>query len=335
MTGTGRRKVGIAVGDPAGVGPEITLKAALDPRVQSVAQVVLFGDRKALEAHIAAGRLPIEVREHVSVPAEGSNGRTVDFVHVDCLAAPLTLGQVKAEHGAAALAALDAATGAALSGHLDAVVAGPIHELAIRQAGIAFDGHPSWLARRTGTAVEDVFLMLCWGDKRIAHATLHQSVRTALAALTQDRILRVIVAVDAALRRLGISAPRIGVSGVNPHAGESGLFGSEEAETIEPAVQQARARGLDVVGPIGADTLLPRTDFDAFVVMLHDQGHILAKSAAPHGAAALSVGTPIIFSSVGHGTAMGIAGKGEASPEAIVQAVLQVTNAARGQELAP
>lgn len=133
----------------------------------------------------------------------------------------------------------------------------------------------------------------------------------------------------------GISAPRIGVSGVNPHPGESGLFGSEEAETIEPAVQQARARGLDVVGPIGADTLLPRTDFDAFVVMLHDQGHILAKSAAPHGAAALSVGTPIIFSSVGQGTAMDIAGKGEASPEAIVQAVLQVANAARSQELTP
>ncbi|MEO5669515.1 MAG: 4-hydroxythreonine-4-phosphate dehydrogenase PdxA, partial [Ramlibacter sp.] len=287
-----------------------------------------------VEAHIASGRLPIEVREHRSVPMNGSGGRTVDFFHVDCLAAAPSLGQVKAEHGAAAIAALDAATGAALAGQIDAVVAGPIHEVAIRQAGIVFDGHPSWLAKRTGTPVDDVFLMLCWGDKRIAHATLHQSVRSALDALTADRIQRVIGAVDATLRRLGIAAPRIGVSGVNPHAGESGLFGSEEIEVIEPAVLLARARGLNVIGPIGADTLLPRTDCDAFVVMLHDQGHILAKSAAPHGAAALSVGTPIVFSSVGHGTAMDIAGKGEASPEAIVQAVLQVTNTAGRQEIA-
>ncbi|MEO5670613.1 MAG: 4-hydroxythreonine-4-phosphate dehydrogenase PdxA, partial [Ramlibacter sp.] len=180
MTGTGRRKVGISVGDPGGVGPEIALKAALDPRVHAVAQVVLFGDRKAVEAHIASGRLPIEVREHRSVPMNGSGGRTVDFIHVDCLATAPTLGQVKAEHGAAAIAALDATAGAALAGQIDAVVAGPIHEVAIRQAGIVFDGHPSWLARRTGTPVDDVFLMLCWGDKRIAHATLHQSVRSAL-----------------------------------------------------------------------------------------------------------------------------------------------------------
>ncbi|MDP3174316.1 MAG: 4-hydroxythreonine-4-phosphate dehydrogenase PdxA, partial [Phenylobacterium sp.] len=185
-----------------------------------------------------------------------------------------------------------------------------------------------WLARRTGTPEEDVFLMLCWGSKRIAHATLHQSVRSALEVLTQDRIHRVLGAVETALRRMGIASPRIGVSGVNPHAGESGLFGAEETEIIEPAVRAARARGLNVVGPIGADTLLPRDDCDAFVVMLHDQGHILAKSAAPHGAAALSIGTSINFSSVGHGTAMDIAGKGQADPEALVQAVLQVTNAA-------
>lgn len=327
MSGAVRKKVGISVGDPAGVGPEIALKTAVDPRVEAIAQVTLFGDRKAVAAHIALGALRIEVRERSDAPVRSSGGRIVDFVHVDCLTAPPRLGQVAAEHGAAALAALDAAAGAALEGELDAVVAGPIHEVALRKAGVHFDGHPSWLARKTGTDVDDVLLMLCWGDKRIAHATLHQSVRSAIDCLTQDRVERAIETVDAALRRLGVVSPRIGVSGLNPHAGESGLFGTEEAEIIEPAVRRVRARGIDVIGPVGADTLLPRSDCDAFVVMLHDQGHVLAKSAAPHGAAALSIGTPITFSSVGHGTAMDIAGKGQADPEAMVQAVLQVVNA--------
>lgn len=324
-----KKIVGLTTGDPGGVGPEIALKAAVDPRVRAACQVRIFGDLMALEANLAATGLPLKLRVHASAhEVEGeAPDPTLDVVHVPSLSQPPRIGQVAGEHGAAAIAALDAAVGAALQGQLEAVVAGPIHELAIRAAGIFFDGHPSWLARRTGTPVDDVTLMLCWGRIRISHVTLHLSVRDAVAAITQERVGQVIAATANALHKLGIAQPRIGVSGLNPHAGEAGLFGREEIEIIEPAVRQAQARGLDVVGPIGADTLLPRRDCDAFVVMLHDQGHILAKSAAPHGAAALSIGTPLVFSSVGHGTAMDIAGKGQASPEALVQALLQVSNA--------
>lgn len=323
-------RVGITTGDPAGIGPEIALKTAADPRVRAVARPCVFGDPLALQAHLARTGLPLRLRVHARASAIKEVGAIdeVDVVHVPGLSAPPELGVVAGAHGAAAIAALDAATGAALDGRLDAVVAGPIHEVAIREAGIFFDGHPGWLARRTGTPVEDVYLMLCWGAIRIAHLTLHVSVREALAQVTQDRVGRVIATTGAALRRLGIDKPRIGVAGLNPHAGEAGLFGREEIEVIEPAVRAAQAQGLDVIGPIGADTLLPRRDCDAFVVMLHDQGHVLAKFDAPAGAAALSIGTPVLFSSVAHGTAMDLAGQGRASPEAMVQAVLQVCNAA-------
>src|SRR5262249_12256654 len=163
--------------------------------------------------------------------------------------------------------------------------------------------------------------MLCLGTTRIAHCTLHQSVREAVALITPERVLRVLRATDRALRRLGVAAPRIGVSGLNPHAGEGGLFGREEIEVIKPAIDAASAAdGLQVAGPFGADTLFQRKGFDAFVVMLHDQGHVAAKLLAPNASAALTIGTPILFSSVAHGSAHDIAGKGAADPAAMIEA---------------
>ena len=194
-------------------------------------------------------------------------------------------------------------------------------------AGIAFDGHPSFVARETGTDENDVFMMLCFGDTKIAHATLHQSVRQAIAAITRERVSRVIKATDRALQRLGIEAPKICVSGLNPHAGEGGLFGREEIEIIKPAIDAAAADGLNVTGPFGADTMFHRTGVDAFVVMLHDQGHIAAKLLARNAAAALTIGTPILFSSVAHGSAHDIAGKGIADASALIEAILRLTAA--------
>jgi 4-hydroxythreonine-4-phosphate dehydrogenase len=323
---TTRKTVAVTLGDPAGVGPEIAMKTALDPRVRERARIVLFGDRRALDLHAERCGIRFPYRVHATAGHLPASDDETPLVHVDSLGDGLRLGEVAAHHGAAAVAALDAAVAAALAGDVDAVIGAPIHELAIKQAGIAFDGHPSYLARRTGTPLDEVFLMLCWGRQRVVHATLHLSVREALDMLTQPHVVKVIRAADKALRKLGIAQPRIGVSGVNPHAGEAGMFGREEIETIGPAVDEARRAGIDVIGPIGADTLLPRTDCDAFVVMLHDQGHVPAKLAATHTVAALSVGTPVVFSSVGHGTAMDIAGRNQANPEAMVQAVWQVTN---------
>jgi 4-hydroxythreonine-4-phosphate dehydrogenase len=325
---TDKRIVAIALGDPAGVGPEIAMKTALDGRVRESCRPVLFGDRRALDAHITASGLPFSYRAFDSMQEVRWSADETPVIHVDSLADGLRLGQVDGVYGAAAIAALSAAVACALAGQVSAVVGGPIHEVAIRLAGIHFDGHPSFLARSTGTPPDEVFLMLCYGRTRIVHATLHVGVRDALDMLTRERIAKVIGACHRALRQLGCQAPRIGVSGVNPHAGEAGLFGREEIEIISPAIEDAKAAGIDLIGPIGADTLLMRDDCDAFIVMLHDQGHIAAKLAAPHTVAALSIGTPVIFSSVGHGTAMDIAGAGAANPEAMIQAVLQVANAA-------
>ena len=166
--------------------------------------------------------------------------------------------------------------------------------------------------------------MICFDDSRIVHATLHVSVREALALITREHVERVIRVTDASLKKLGIARPRIFVSGLNPHAGEEGLFGREEIEIIEPAIHQAVASGIAVSGPFGADTMFRRQGCDAFIVMLHDQGHIAAKLLAFNRTAGLSIGSPILFSSVAHGSAHDIAGLGVADPGAVIEAVTRL-----------
>ena len=168
--------------------------------------------------------------------------------------------------------------------------------------------------------------MLCFDHTRIVHCTLHQSVKTAIAMITRERVLGVLTAAQRALEQLGIADPKIAVSGLNPHAGEGGLFGREEIEIITPAITTAVAQGIAAAGPFGADILFHKSGFDAYVVMLHDQGHIAAKLLAPSSTAALTIGSPILFSSVAHGSAHDIAGKGIANPEAMVGALLRLSN---------
>jgi 4-hydroxy-L-threonine phosphate dehydrogenase PdxA len=239
----------------------------------------------------------------------------------------IALGTTSAAAGHASIAFCRAAVKAAVSGEVDAVVAAPQSETSVAMAGIKYDGHPSFVAGETGTPEENVFMMLCVGDKRIAHATLHRSVREAIAEITRERVTAVLRATNHSLRRLGTPRPHICVSGLNPHAGEGGLFGREEIDIIAPAIEDARREGMSVTGPVGADIMLQKAGFDAFVVMLHDQGHIAAKVMAPHGAVAMTIGTPILFASVAHGTGHDIAGRGIADPEAMIQAVRQLAKA--------
>jgi 4-hydroxy-L-threonine phosphate dehydrogenase PdxA len=159
---------------------------------------------------------------------------------------------------------------------------------------------------------------------RIAHVTLHASVRQALAMITTERVLKTIQAVHTALTKMGIENARIAVSGVNPHAGEGGLFGDEEQQVVMPAIEAARAQGITVDGPIGADLLIQRPGYDACIVMLHDQGHVAAKLLAPQRAAGLAIGTPVLFSSVAHGAAFDIAGQNRADPAAMVEAITRL-----------
>jgi len=323
-----KTKIAIATGDPAGIGPEISLKAALDPAVRAACDPILVSDPGVIERHAQA--CSIAVAFHPIARIADADWSGIKLNVLDCKqpdAAKLDFGATHPVSGRASIAFVGTAVKAALGGEVDAVVAAPQNETSIAQAGITFDGHPSFVARQTGTDVDDVYMLLCLDNMRIAHATLHQSVRDAIAAITPEKVTRVIQVTDRTLRDLGITSPQIAVSGLNPHAGEGGLFGREEIEIIGPAIEAAAKQGVGVTGPFGADTMFHKRGVDAFIVMLHDQGHVAAKLLAPNATVALTIGTPILFASVAHGSAHDIAGKGVASPKAMIEAVLQVSRA--------
>jgi 4-hydroxythreonine-4-phosphate dehydrogenase len=270
--------------------------------VRALCEPVLIGSGAALAWHAKACGLSLNKTDLVEIPER-------EF-HV---------GKIHADNGRAALDAARAAIEGALAGEYAAVVAAPHSEAAIHAAGIAFDGYPSFVARTAGLAPEDGILMLCFRDVRIAHVTLHAAVRRAVEMISNERVLRTIRAVHAFLEN-----PRIAVGGLNPHA-----VGDEEEKFIKPAIAAAQEEGISVDGPIGADTLLQHPGYDAYVVMLHDQGHVAAKALAPHGAAALTIGTPVIFSSVAHGAAFDIAGRDRASAAAMVEAITRLVSRRR------
>jgi 4-hydroxythreonine-4-phosphate dehydrogenase len=318
-------KIAISIGDPAGIGPEIALKAALDTRVTAQCRPLLVGDPAAVDLHARAAGLTPNIRMIGKIAdADWTDGAVNLLDARDGANAPVKFGTVDPAYGRASLASARRAIRAALDGEVDAVVAAPQTERSIAAAGIAFDGYPSFVARETQTPVNDVYLMICFDDQRIAHATLHVSVRAAIALITRDRIERVIRVTHTSLKKLGIARPKIFVGGLNPHAGEDGMFGREEIEIIAPAIQAAAENGIDASGPFGADTMFRKKGCDAFIVMLHDQGHIAAKLQAFNRTAGLSIGSPILFSSVAHGSAHDIAGQGKADPGAVIEAVTRL-----------
>lgn len=326
------KRIAISMGDPAGIGPEIALKAALDLRVTRQCRPLLVGDPRVLEIHAEAAGLEPKVKFFARADTVDWTGDDVKLLALDLLhGAPLDLGTIKALHGEAALASAKAAIDAALSGAVDAVIAAPQTESAIKAAGVAFDGYPTFVARCTGTPIDDAFLMICFDDKRIAHVTLHVSLARAIALVTQERVGHALAAVDGALKQMGIARPKIAVSGLNPHAGEGGLFGREEIEIVGPAIAAAKAAGITADGPFPADLMFHRVGYDAFLVMVHDQGHIVAKLLGRNRAAGLTIGTPVLFSSVAHGSALDIAGQGKASHAAIVEAVERLVGAAQAK----
>ena len=238
--------------------------------------------------------------------------------------------RVPAYAGAAAIDAATRAIEAARRGRFDAVVAAPHHETAIAKAGIAFSGYPSLVARVCGQPEDSVFLLLIGGGLRIVHATLHESVQHALGRLSPELVADAARAGARALTQLGIQTPRIALMGINPHAGEGGLFGKEDVVITEPAAAQLRAQGFDVTGPAGGDMLLASRSHDLYVAIFHDQGHIPVKVLSPQRASAVSIGADVLLSSVGHGSAMDIAGKGVASARAMIETVAML-----GQVTAP
>lgn len=307
--------VAIAIGDPSGIGPEIALKAVHHDRVRSLCRPRIVGDAAVLSFYADRFGMP--------VPDDLVDTAVLDVTE-------LRPGESTSACGAATLAYTSRAIRMALAGEVDAVVACPQTQSSIAAAGIAFDGYPSFVARETGTDPEAVFLMLVSERLRIAHVTLHLGVRAALERVDEARVLLALKATHGALLGLGVPEPRIAVSGLNPHAGEGGLFGSEDATEIAPAVAAGRRAGIDAHGPFGADTMYLDPSYDAYLVMLHDQGHIPAKLAPASGVAAFAIGTPITFSSVAHGSALDIAGRGNADPAALLWALEQVSGVTSG-----
>jgi 4-phospho-D-threonate 3-dehydrogenase / 4-phospho-D-erythronate 3-dehydrogenase len=284
-------RIAITVGDPAGIGPEIAQRAAADARVLEVCDPVLYGPS-------SDQRFPA--------------------------------GVLSAEAGRAAYDAIVRATAAAVAGDVDAVATGPINKEAFRLAGLLWSGHTDLLAHLTGAS--HVAMMFHSEKLRVVLATVHVPLADVPRLLTRETLERTIMLIADELPRFGIRSPRIAVAGLNPHAGEHGLFGHEEETVILPVVQACREWELDVSGPYPADTLFVRAakgEFDVVVACYHDQGLIPVKLLAFGEAVNVTLGLPIIRTSVDHGTAFDIAGKGVADPGSMIAAVLLAARLAR------
>ena len=318
-----RPVLGVTMGDASGAGPEILVKALMEPEVRAVCRPLIIGDAATMRqaARIVGSDAPIHA---VSEPAQAAfDDQSLDVLdtrNIDLTR--LEYGVVQAASGQAAYECIVRAVELALAGHIAAIVTSAIHKEALNLAGHHFAGHTELLAHLCG--VRDVAMMLVTGQFRVSHVSTHVSLRQAIERVKKDRILTVIRLTHEAVRRMGVGQPRIAVAGLNPHAGESGLFGDEEEIEIRPAVQEATEAGMQVSGPIPPDTVFFRMNkgqYDAVVAMYHDQGHIPTKVLAFEKGVNVTLGLPIIRTSVDHGTVFGKAGKGTADPRSMIEAL--------------
>lgn len=326
--------LGITMGDPAGVGPEITAKALARPEVAASCRPIVIGDRSVMAATLALLRSPLTLHAVTSVEhSEFKPGHLecLDLANVD--AASLPRATVSAEAGRAAYAYIEAGVRLCQDGKIDGIVTAPVNKEALAAAGVQHSGHTEILARLTGT--KDYAMLLLGKELRVIHVTTHVALRHVPDLVTRERVGRVIRLAQQTMNGLGRPRARIAVCGLNPHAGEDGLFGDEERTQITPAIEDARRDGLDVHGPLPADTLFSRArggEFDIVVAMYHDQGHVPVKtlgftydetSGAWTGLSGVNVtvGLPFLRVSVDHGTAFDRAWKGIANAESMLEAI--------------
>ncbi|HEX3465772.1 MAG TPA: 4-hydroxythreonine-4-phosphate dehydrogenase PdxA [Candidatus Elarobacter sp.] len=322
---TAASPLALTIGDPNGIGPEIAVKALARLAETWAIPPILVGDAAVIRAHVERYAPQLHIHElDVSATPSRADGRhsAIEMYAVPRpVDEPFVPGTVSAAAGAATVAYVEAAISVVRRGAASGIVACPHSEFAVNAAGIPFSGYPSLLARLLGVPADRVFLMLVGGGLRIVHATLHERLRDAIDRLTPQLVEAAALAAHSALRALGIERPRLGLFGINPHAGEGALFGDDDERITIPAARRLRAAGIDVEGPFGADVLLARRDRDAYVAMYHDQGHVPVKMLAPREAVALSIGAGVVFASVGHGSAFDIAGRGVADPSAVLRSL--------------
>ncbi len=315
--------VGITMGDPAGIGPEVIVKAY--PELCDSSRPIVIGDANVLSdaIDICDASLSVEPVDTVAdARFDADRIPVLDLDNVD----RLVRGEVREEYGAASLAYIERAIELAKASTIDAITTAPINKQATKLAGSDYAGHTGMLADYTDT--KNYSMMLVEDELRVTHVSTHVSLREACDLVTTENVLDTICLTDETLRDLGIESPSVGVAGLNPHASDGGLLGEEDEAEIEPAIERARERGIDATGPESPDTVYVRAargEFDCVVSMYHDEGHIPIKMLGFAGDDAVSgvnvtIGLPIVRTSVDHGTAFDIAGDGIASERSLVDA---------------
>jgi 4-hydroxythreonine-4-phosphate dehydrogenase len=323
MAGAERPRLAITLGDPAGIGPEVVLKALMHEDVYAQTDPLVIGDRRVLERTVTALGLPLEILPVSSLRDATFSPGTVTVLDLENAdPATFAIGEESAVAGGAAVDYVFRACDLAMAGDVDAIVTAPLNKAAMHMAGYTYAGHTELLTERAHAP--RVSMLLIGPGLRIVHISTHVSLAEAIARVTPQRVEEVIQLAYDACRALGIAEPRIAVAGLNPHASEGGIFGNQEAESIIPAIVAARARGLNVSDPQPPDTVFLRATkghYDIVVAQYHDQGHIPMKLLAFDSGVNVSYGLPVIRTSVDHGTAFDIAGKGVASESSMLAAI--------------
>lgn len=334
MHNESRPILGISSGDPGGIGPEITVKALAHEDIYSLCRPLVVADARVIADALRITGLSMEIQTVAGPEAGRYVHGTLDVLHLPNMdPAELRYKEVTPRQGQAAYEYVARVIQLALRGRIQGTVTAPINKAALNAAGHAFAGHTEIYATLTG--VKDYAMMLVHEDFRVVHVSTHVSLREACERVTAKRVRRVIELAAEAVERLGVPSARIGVAGLNPHCGEGGLFGSEDETEIRPAVEAARRSGIEAEGPVPADTVFPKMRggfYDAVVVMYHDQGHIPMKLLgfqvdrasgrwASVAGVNITLGLPIVRTSVDHGTAFGKAGEGRANPQSMIEAI--------------
>ena len=315
--------VAITMGDPSGIGPEVTAKALMDRRVYQKCRPFVVGSASAMDDALRIIRAPVSTHVAHSLEDVVGSPEAVDVLDLENLDfSAIEYGKISAVAGKASVEWILRAGEMAAAGQVQAIATAPINKEACSLAGYKDIGHMEIFQRQTGA--KEVATMLMAGTLRVVHLTTHRSVRVACDYVTRPNVLAKIKLTAESFREWGFPSPRIGVAALNPHASDGGLLGDEEAKQIGPAVDEARAAGIDATGPVPADTVFTQAidgKYDAVIAMYHDQGHIPIKVHDWAKSVSVNLGLPFIRTSVDHGTAFDIAGKGVADHESMLEAI--------------
>jgi 4-phospho-D-threonate 3-dehydrogenase / 4-phospho-D-erythronate 3-dehydrogenase len=318
-----RPVLAVTMGDPAGIGPEIAVRALLSTEVRDCSRSFLIGDARVFDRALSVCGLSASLNRIAGPEAIADRPGVIDVIHQDTAdPAALQMGKVQALGGQAAYAAIRTSIDLAMAGRIAGIATTPINKESLKAAKIPFIGHTEMFAEYTGAREE--MTMFTISGLKIFFLTRHMSLVDACRSITRERTLSGIEKAMKALRQLGTEAPHLAVAALNPHGGEDGLFGREEMDAIKPAIEAARALGMRISGPVPADSVFHMARigrYDAVLSLYHDQGHIAAKMMDFEKTVSVTLGLPILRTSVDHGTAFDIAGTGRASAVSMIEAI--------------